>query len=84
MDIVLRWVEELTEVSDEGVRILDAVFPQTLEVECEAQPELFLSAFRHFMKHDKKLPKVMGDLSAAEVRKLRGVFAESALSLLTV
>src|SRR4051812_25389707 len=39
--IVLRWVEELTEASDEGVTILDASFPETLEVETEAQPQVF-------------------------------------------
>jgi hypothetical protein len=82
--IVLRWVEELTEVSDEGVTILDASFPETLEVESEAEPDLFLSAFRHFMKRDKKFPPVMRDLTAANVKKLRDVFAESALGLLTV
>ena len=74
--IVLRWVEELTEVSDEGVTILDASFPETLEVESEAQPELFLSAFRHFLKRDKKLPPAMRDLTAADVKELRAVFAQ--------
>lgn len=82
--VVLRWAEELTEVSDEGVAILDASLPQTLEIESEAQPDLFLSAFGYFMKRDKKLPPVMRDLSAADVKKLRAVFAESALGLLTV
>jgi hypothetical protein len=81
---ILRWVEELTEVSDEGVTILDASFPETLEVESEAQPHLFLSAFRHFMQRDKKLPPVMRNLPAADVKKLRAVFAESTLGLLTV
>jgi hypothetical protein len=83
VDIVLRWVEELMEVSDEGVAILDASFPETLEVESEAQPNLFLSAFQHFMKRDKKLPPVMRDLTAGDVKKLRSVFAESVLGLLT-
>jgi len=80
--IVLRWLEELTEVSDHGVTILDASFPETLEVESEAQPELFLSAFRYFLKRDKKLPPVMRDLSPADVQELRAVFAESTLSVL--
>ena len=81
--VVLRWVQELTEVSDEGATILDACFPETLEVESEAQPDLFLSAFGHFLKRDKKLPPAMRDLPAADVKELRGAFAESALSLLT-
>ena len=64
--VVLRWMEELTEVSDEGVTILDASFPETLEVESEARPALFLAAFRHFMERGKRLPPVLRDLSAAE------------------
>ena len=80
--IILRWVEELTEVSDQGVTILDASFPETLEVDSDAQPELFLSAFRYLLKRDEKLPPVMRDLPAAEVKELRAAFAESTLSLL--
>jgi len=82
LDVVLRWVEELTEVSDQGVTVLDASFPETLEVEGEARPELFLSAFRHFLKRDKKPPPAMRNLPAADVKELRAVFAESALGLL--
>jgi hypothetical protein len=81
-DIVLRWVQELTEVSDDGVTVLDAAFPETLEAESEATPELFLSAFRYFLKRDKKLPPPMRYLSASDVKELRSVFAESSLGLL--
>ena len=77
---VLRWVEELTEASDQGVSILDASFPETLDVEIEAQPELFLSAFRHFFEGGKKRPPALRDVPAADVRELRAAFAASALS----
>jgi hypothetical protein len=83
VNVVLRWVEELTEVTDEGVTILDASFPETLEVENEAQPGLSLSAFGHFLKRDKKLPRALRDLHAADINELRAAFAESALGLLT-
>ena len=83
MDVVLRWVEELAEVSDEGVTILDASFPQAVEVDSEAQSELFLSAFAHFAKGGKKAPAAMRGLSAADVKELRGTFARSALGVLT-
>lgn len=81
--VVLRWVEELMEMSDAGVTILDASFPETLEVESDAKPDLFLAAFRYFLKRDKKLPLIMRDLTAKDVNELRATFAESALSLLT-
>jgi hypothetical protein len=79
---IQRWVEELTEVTDEGATVLDAAFPETVEVEAEAQPELFLAAFRHFLNRDKKLPPALRDLPAADVKALRAAFAESSLGLL--
>src|SRR3954471_12996916 len=82
IEIVLRWAQELIEVSDAGVTILDASFPDTLHVESDLQPQLFLSAFRHFLKPDKKLPPVMRDLPAADVQELRTAFVESSLGLL--
>jgi hypothetical protein len=82
-DVVMRWVEELTEVSDDGVTVLDASFPETLDVDSEDRPELFLAAFRHFLERGKKLPRVMRHLSAADVKELRAAFAESPLGLLT-
>jgi len=63
--------------------ILDASFPEVLEVETEAQPDLFLAAFEYFLKGEKKPPQVMSDLSARDVNELRAAFAESVLSLLT-
>ena len=84
MEIVLRWAEELTEVSDYDITILDASFPETLEIAGEAQPELFMAALRHFMKGGRKLPPTMSALSAAAVKELRAAFAESSLRVLVV
>jgi hypothetical protein len=84
IDIVLRWTEEMMEASDEGVTILDACFPDSLGVERDSQPDLFLSALRCFMNRDKKLPSGLRDLRAADMKALRTAFAESTLSLLTV
>ncbi len=82
--IVLRWLEELTEISDEGVTILDCSFPETVEVESEAQRDLFLAACRYFMKPGKTLPAALRNLAATDIKQLRNAFAESSLSLLTV
>jgi hypothetical protein len=80
---VMRWIEELMEVSDAGVSVLDAPFPDRLDVEPDAQPELFLSAFRSFLTRGKKLPPPVRNLPAAHVKELRSAFAESTLGLLT-
>lgn len=81
-DAVLRWVEQLAEVTDQGVGILDAAFPEALDIDPESQPDLFLSAFRYFFKAGKKLPPPMRDLPTADVKALHGAFAQSALGLL--
>ena len=82
VETVMRWIEELMEVSDQGVSVLDAIFPEDLDVEPEAQPELFLFAFHSFLARDKKLPVPPRHLSAAQVQSLQRVFADSALGVL--
>jgi hypothetical protein len=84
LDIVLRWAADLMEATDEGVTILDASFPESLEVDRDSQPDLLLSALRYFINRDKRLPPVLRDLRAADIKALRTAFAESVLSLLTV
>lgn len=81
--VVRRWVEELTVESEDGVTILDAAFPEGLDVPREARPDLFVSAFHHFVEGGKRRPPALRALSAADVRALRAAFADSALSLLT-
>ncbi len=81
---VLRWVEELMEVSDEGVAILDALFPRTDDVESDSHSSQILSAFKFFKKPSRKVPPAMRDLTAADIKELRSVFAGSALGLLIV
>jgi len=81
-DVVLRWVQELMEVSEQGTAILDAVFPESLEAALDDQADLFLSAFAHFSKRDKKMPRSLRDRPAADLKLLRAVFAASALGIL--
>jgi hypothetical protein len=80
--VVMRWVEELLEESEEGVRILNAWFPETVDVGSEERGAIFLAACGYFLRREKKLTGVMGGLSAADVKELRGVFAGSALGVL--
>ncbi len=84
LETVLRWAEELLEITEEGVSILDAGFPETIEVEIDAQADLFLAAFEYFLKHEKKRSPAIRRLSTADIDQLRTIFAQSSLSLLTV
>ena len=81
--IIFRWAVELMEMTDAGVAILDAIFPETIEVEPEAQPDLFLAAFEHFLNGNKKLPPILRNLPAQHMTELRAAFGDSVLSLLT-
>lgn len=81
---VLRWAEELIEESDDGLTLLDARFPDAIDVDSANQRDLFLSAFGHFVKRGKKLPARLRDLRASDLQALRTAFASSSIGLLTV
>jgi len=83
-ETVLRWAAELTELSEFGIAILDANFPETLEIAIKRQPEIFMAALRHFLAGGKKVPAALRALSAAEVKQLRAVFAASSLRAVVV
>jgi hypothetical protein len=80
--VVLRWAGELMEATDEAVTILDAMFPESLGIDRDSQPDLFLAAFEYFMNGAKKLPKELGGLRPADLKSLRAAFGESMLGLL--
>lgn len=46
IETILGWAEELIEFNDFGITLLDAVFPETCEVDIEDQPALLLNALR--------------------------------------
>lgn len=82
VDTILRWAEELGEETDYGVVVLDAAFPEDLDVEMEDQPDIFMAALRHFITGGKKAPAALRGLSAAQVKGLRAAFAASTLRVL--
>jgi len=82
VETVLRWAQELEEESPFGLVILDACFPETLEIAIEEQSALFLAALRHFMVGGKKSPDELRALSAKQVKELRGIFTVSSLRVL--
>ena len=82
IETVLQWCEELGVMSDEGVEILDAIFPAALRVDLDDQPDVFIAALHHFMSGGNKLPRALDSLPAASITLLRKTFAESSLSLL--
>ncbi len=84
MDTVLRWAEELTEMTDFGISILDAHFPEVLLIALEDQPYVFLAALSHFMKSGKKHPAALTAISAVKMKALNAAFVASSLRVLVV
>ena len=79
VETILRWAEELGEETDQGIAILDAGFPESLDIEMEDQPDVFIAALRHFLEGGKKVPATLKSLSSAQVQQLLSSFAESSL-----
>ncbi len=78
VETVLRWAEELGEATDFGTAILDAYFPEELEIASEEQPDVFIAALRHLMGGGKK----SRGLTVVQVKRLRSAFAASSLRVL--
>jgi hypothetical protein len=81
---ILRWVQKLGEETDYGIALLDACFPESLGVDIEAQPEVFLTALQHFMGNGAKVPAVLRPFSTDEIEALREAFVASSLRVLVV
>jgi hypothetical protein len=82
VETILRWAEELSDVSENGATILDAIFPETLDIPEEDQPSLFMAALRHFLTSSKKAPAALRRLSSDDCNGLRTAFATSSLRVL--
>ena len=65
LSIIIRWAEELLQITEAGTWILDARFPEELGVVEESQPELFLAALRYFIRGGK-IPSELKSLSVKE------------------
>jgi hypothetical protein len=82
-ETVMRWAEELCEASDVGTRILDAEFPEELEVPIEEQPGILLAAFGAFLKgDDSAAARASLKISPKKVEMVRHAFARSSLRAL--
>jgi hypothetical protein len=82
IETILRWAEELGETTDFGTAILDAYFPESVEVADEDQPDLLLGTLRHFLEGGDNVPKALSSLSAEEIGLFRAAFIDSSLRVL--
>ena len=78
-DTIIRWAGELMEETECGFAILDAAFPQELEIGFDDQPSVFLAALRKFLDADFKLPKAFPQDA---LQPIGTALSESSLGLL--
>jgi len=54
IDTILGWAEELIEPTDVGITLLDAAFPESLDVAIESQSHLLIIALKHALEEDSE------------------------------
>ena len=72
IETILGWAEELIEPNDFGITLLDAIFPETLDIEIDQQPQLLIAALKHALEGnaDGELTEIQTALSNSCLRTL--------------
>jgi hypothetical protein len=71
---ILGWAEELMEPNDFGISLLDASFPETLDIDIEEQSEWFIVALKQALEGNAD-----GDESAEEIAEIQAALTASCL-----
>jgi hypothetical protein len=50
IEMILGWAEELIEPNDFGITLLDANFPETIDIEIDQQPQLLIAALKQALE----------------------------------
>lgn len=73
IDTILGWAEELLEPNDFGITLLDAAFPETLDIDIEEQSQMFIEALKNALEEntdEKGFLEIQAALSASCLRPL--------------
>ncbi len=74
IDAILGWAEELMEPGDFGIALLDAAFPETLDIDIEEQSDWFVTALKQALEGNAD-----GDDLAEEISEIQAVLKASCL-----
>ncbi len=74
IDTILGWAEELMEPGDFGITLLDAVFPESLDIDIEEQSEWFIVALKQALEGNAD-----GDDLAEEIAEIQTALKASCL-----
>ena len=73
-ETIIGWAEELLVPTDFGMTLLDAAFPETLDLPIEAQSALFITALKHALEEGPK-----GQGLTAELTLIHAALTDSCL-----
>ena len=79
MESILRWADELIEVSEEGIWLLDSEFPQLPEIDFDDRPQVFLASLRNLLGAGDA-----PEIGAGQVELFRQAFLRSSWRALMV
>lgn len=74
IETILGWAEELIEPNDFGIALLDAAFPETLDIDIEEQSEWFVTALKQALEGNADV-----DDLAEEISEIQAVLKASCL-----
>jgi hypothetical protein len=75
IDTILGWAEELVEYSDFGITLLDAVFPESLDIDIEEQSQLFIEGLKHALEEITDVKELLEIQAALKSSCLRPLFS---------
>jgi hypothetical protein len=72
IETILGWAEELIEPNDFGITLLDANFPETIDIEIDQQPQLLIAALKQALEGntEEELLEIQTVLSNSCLRAL--------------
>jgi hypothetical protein len=73
-ETILRWAEELIEPTDFGLTLLDAAFPETIEVDIDTQFDLLIDTLKHALNESPE-----SNTTTAEYPEIHAVLTGSCL-----
>jgi hypothetical protein len=74
IETILGWAEELIEPNDFGITLLDANFPETIDIEIDQQPQLLIAALKQALEGNADV-----DDLAEEISEIQAVLEASCL-----
>ena len=75
IETILGWADELVEPNDFGISLLDASFPETLDIDIQEQSQLFVDALKDALEEKSDNDELLEIQAALKASCLRPLFS---------